>query len=119
HWHLARALPLREDQGAIVRWLGTFTDIGEQKRAEEALTRLAAIVETSEDAIYSKDLQGYIRSWNRGAEKMYGYSAHEVIGQHVSVLSPPDRRDEIEEMLEMLRHGESIEHVETVRLSKD
>jgi len=118
-WHLGRALPLRDEHGSILRWLGTFTDIDDQKRAEDALIRLAAIVETSEDAIYSKDLQGYIQSWNRGAEKMYGYSAYEMIGQHVSVLSPPDRRDEIEEMLEMLRHGESIEHVETVRLRKD
>src|SRR5438270_1994029 len=97
-WHLGRALPLRDDRGAIVRWLGTFTDIGDQKRAEEALTRLAGIVETSEDAIYSKDLEGFIKSWNRGAEKMYGYTAMEMVGEHVSVLSPPERSRETDDL---------------------
>ena len=118
-WHLGRALPLRSESGGIVRWLGTFTDIDEQKRAEEAMSRLAAIVETSEDAIVSKDLEGYIGSWNHGAEKMYGYSANEIIGRHISVLSPPDRRAEIEEILALIRRGQSIEHMETVRLRKD
>jgi PAS domain S-box-containing protein len=118
-WHLARALPLRDDAGAIVRWIGTFTDIGDRKRAEETLTRLAAIVETSEDAIYSKDLQGYVSSWNRGAEKMYGYSSNEIIGQHVSILSPPERSHELDEMLAVLRQGASVDHFETVRLRKD
>jgi PAS domain S-box-containing protein len=118
-WHLGRALPLRDEHGSIIRWLGTFTDIDDQKCAEDALIRLAAIVESSEDAIFSKDLQGYVKSWNRGAEKMYGYSASEIIGQHVSVLASPERRNEIDAMLEVLRHGESIEHVETVRLRKD
>ena len=118
-WHLARALPLRDEHGAIVRWLGTFTDIDDQKRAEEALVRLAAIVETSEDAIFSKDSDGYIRSWNRGAEKMYGYSATEIVGRHVSVLSPPDRIDEIDPILAALRRGQPIDHLETVRVRKD
>lgn len=118
-WHLGRALPLRSESGGIVRWLGTFTDIDEQKRAEEAMSRLAAIVETSEDAIFSKDLEGNIGSWNHGAERMYGYSANEIIGRHISVLSPPDRRAEIEEILALTRRGQSIEHMETVRLRKD
>ena len=118
-WHLGRALPLRNESGAIVRWLGTFTDVDDQKRGEEALLRLAAIVEASDDAIYSKDLKGNIKSWNRGAEKMYGYSAYEMIGENVSVLTPPDRILESTEALERLRRGESIEHMETVRLRKD
>ncbi|HWC18390.1 MAG TPA: PAS domain S-box protein [Terriglobales bacterium] len=118
-WHLGRALPLRYESGAPMRWLGTFTDIDDQKRGEEARIRLAAIVETSDDAIYSKDLNGNIKSWNRGAEKMYGYSAFEMIGQSVSLLTPPDRLRESTETLERLRRGESIEHMETVRLRKD
>jgi len=118
-WHLGRALPLRDEAGAIVRWLGTFTDIDDQKRAEEALIRLAAIVETSEDAIFSKDVNGDITSWNRGAEKMYGYTEQEMIGQPVSMLCPPDREREVGDMLERMRRGESIEHAETVRLRKD
>ena len=118
-WHLARALPLRDENGAIIRWLGTFTDIDDQKRAEEAMIRLAAIVETSEDAIFSKDLDGYIRTWNRGAEKMYGYAANETIGRHVSLLSPPERVQEIEKILAATRQGRPIDHMETVRLRKD
>jgi len=118
-WHLGLALPLRDERGTIVRWLGTFTDIADQKRAEEALTRVAAIVETSEDAIYSKDVEGRVNSWNRGAEKMFGYSANEMIGQPISVLSPPERKREIDRMLELLRRGESIDHFETVRVRKD
>lgn len=118
-WHLGRALPLRNERGEIARWLGTFTDIDDQKRAEEALSRLAAIVESSEDAIYSKDLDGQITSWNRGAEKMYGYSAREMIGQNVARLTPSDRLHENEDILELLRRGESIEHIETIRFRKD
>lgn len=118
-WHLGRALPLRNERAEIVRWLGTFTDIDDQKRAEEAMSRLAAIVESSEDAIYSKDLDGGIKSWNRGAEKMYGYSAAEMVGQNVSRLTPSDRLHENVDILELLRRGESIDHIETIRLRKD
>ena len=118
-WHLGRALPLHDDTGTVIRWLGTFTDIDDQKRAEEALSRMAAIVESSDDAIFSKDLNGTIRSWNTGAEKMYGYSAHEMIGQNVAKLYPKDRLHELDEMLEKLRRGQSIEHFETVRMRKD
>ena len=118
-WHLGRALPLRNDRGEVARWLGTFTDIDDQKRAEEAMSRLAAIVESSEDAIYSMDLNGQIKSWNRGAEKMYGYSVGEMIGQSVSRLTPSDRLHENADILELLRRGESIEHIETIRLRKD
>lgn len=118
-WHLARALPLRNESGTIVRWLGTFTDMDDQKRAEEALLRLASIVETSEDAIYSRDLQGVVTSWNSGAERMYGYTAEEVVGKSVSILCPPEKTEESEEILRRLRRGELIEHYETVRVRKD
>lgn len=118
-WHLGRALPLRSERGEIARWLGTFTDIDDQKRAADAMSRLAAIVESSEDAIYSKDLDGQIKSWNRGAEKMYGYSAAEMVGQNVSRLTPTDRLHENADILELLGRGESIEHIETIRLRKD
>ena len=118
-WHLGRALPLRSENGGILRWLGTFTDIDDQKLGEDALLRLAAIVETSDDAIYSKDLKGNIRSWNRGAEKMYGYAAYEMIGENVSLLTPLDRMLENTNVMDRLRRGEAIEHMETVRLRKD
>lgn len=118
-WHLARALPLRNESGTIVRWLGTFTDIDDQKRAEEALLRLASIIETSDDAIYSKDLQGIVTSWNSSAERMYGYSAEEIVGKPVSTLSPPEKLQETDEILRRVRCGELVEHYETVRLRKD
>jgi PAS domain S-box-containing protein len=118
-WHLGRALAQPDETGAIVRWIGTFTDIEDQKRAEEALLRVAAIVESSDDAIFSKDLHGYIQSWNRGAERIYGYSASEMLGQHVSKITPPDRRSELEGIFAKVRTGQSIEHLETIRVRKD
>lgn len=81
--------------------------------------RLAAIVEFSDDAIISKDLDGIITSWNKGAEKLFGYTAEEAIGQSVTLLMPPDRKSEEEGVLQRIRRGESIEHYETVRQVKD
>ena len=94
-------------------------DITEQKRAEETRLRLAAIVDSSEDAIIGKDLQGTITSWNRGAETLYGYTAEEIVGRPVSVLIPPDQQDDFPHIMERLRRGERIEHYETVRICKD
>ena len=88
------------------------------KRSQVDLERLALIVESSEDAIIGKTLEGQIVSWNRAAERLYGYTAAEAIGQHISILAPADRRDEISEILEKLRRDESVRHFETVRLAK-
>src|SRR5688572_29698322 len=93
-------------------------DITDQKRAEETRLRLAALVESSEDAIIGKDLNGTITSWNRGAEALYGYTAEEIVGKTVSVLIPPDHQDDFPTIMEQLRRGERIEHYETVRLCK-
>ena len=93
-------------------------DISEQKRAEETRLRLAAIVESSEDAIIGKDLQGTITSWNRGAEALYGYTAEEIVGRPVSVLIPPDHQNDFPNIMERFRRGERIEQYETVRLCK-
>jgi PAS domain S-box-containing protein len=79
----------------------------------------AAIVEFSDDAILSKDLHGVITSWNRGAERLFGYSAEETIGQSVTILIPPDRQNEEPMILERIRRGERIDHYETVRQRKD
>ncbi len=90
-----------------------------RKRAEEAQARLAAIVESSDDAIVSKDLNGIITSWNRGAERVFGYTAHEVVGQRVTLLIPPDRLHEETLIMERIRRGEMVDHSETIRRRKD
>jgi PAS domain S-box-containing protein len=96
-----------------------FQDITERKEAEVAKVRLAAIVESSEDAIISKDLNGVITSWNHGAEQLFGYRDSEIIGKSITLLIPLDRHDEEAVILARIRHGERIEHYETVRRSKD
>ncbi len=90
-----------------------------RKKAEEASRRLAAIVESSDDAIIGKAADGTILSWNKGAERLYGYSGGEVKGRNISVLVPPDRREELSQMYKRLGRGERIEHFETVRCKKD
>jgi two-component system CheB/CheR fusion protein len=87
--------------------------------AEQASALLAAIVETSEDAIVSKDLQGIITSWNRGAERIFGYKAEEVVGKSIMLLIPPDRHSEEHEIIDRVRRGERVEHFDTVRRRKD
>jgi len=94
-------------------------DITKRKEAEERLRHLAAIVESSDDAIISKTLEGHILSWNKAAERIYGYAFEEVAGQSVSLLASHDRWDELPELLAKLKSGDSIAHYETVRVRKD
>ena len=97
----------------------TIRDITDHRRAEEAHLHLAAIVSSSDDAILSKDLDGMITSWNGAAERMYGYSAQEIVGQPVTLLFPPDRSDEFTQIRERIRRGERVDHYETTRVHKD
>jgi PAS domain S-box-containing protein len=94
-------------------------DITERKRAEEVNSRLAAIVESSSDAIIGKTIDGIVTSWNRGAQQIYSYSVEEIVGKPISVLAPPDRYDEIPGILEKVRRGERVNDYETVRLKKN
>ncbi len=94
-------------------------DITERKKAEEVQGRLAAIVESADDAIIGKDLNGIIQTWNVGAENIFGYKAEEVIGRPVSLLVPPGHTDEVPEILARIKQGGHIEHFETVRMRKD
>jgi PAS domain S-box-containing protein len=107
------------ENDCLLQVWGTQRDITERKQAEEVRARLAAIVESSEDAIIGKTLEGTITDWNRGAQKIYGYSAQEAIGKPINILVPSERPDEISKILERLRHGEAIDHYETVRMTKD
>ena len=94
-------------------------EAAERKRMEEALFYLAAIVESSDDAIFSKDLDGIITSWNNAAGRMYGYSAQEIVGQPVTRLAVPGREDEFAQIMEHIRKGERVNHFETTRMCKD
>ncbi|MEP7136153.1 MAG: PAS domain S-box protein [Chloroflexota bacterium] len=94
-------------------------DITERKQAEQQLRFQAAIIDSAEDAIDGKTIEGIILSWNPGAEKLYGYTATEVIGKSIMLISPPERPDDVAEILEQIRNGASIQHYETVRLAKD
>jgi PAS domain S-box-containing protein len=87
--------------------------------AMEARLRLATIVESSDDAIIGKDVDGMITDWNKGAERLYGYSASEVIGRSISILMPPDRSDDFAEIMRKIKQGDSVNHYETVRQKKD
>jgi PAS domain S-box-containing protein len=109
----------RDPSGNIRSVLESNRDITEAKRAAETQSRLAAIVESSDDAIVSKDLSGIITSWNKAAERMFGYTASEVIGQSITLIIPPDRKDEEKHILARIGRGERIDHFETVRQRKN
>jgi PAS domain S-box-containing protein len=111
--------PIFNEAGVFVGAVNMLVDISERKRAEEATQRLASIVDSSDDAIISKDLDGIIRSWNSAASRLFGYEAAEVVGKPVTILIPQDRRDEESFILHQIRRGERIEHYETVRRRKD
>ncbi len=116
---LTRVTPLKDKQGRVLQWFGTNTDVAELKRAEEVSARLAAIVEFSDDAIIGNDLHGIITSWNRAAERLFGYTEAEAVGQPVTMLILADLRVEETRILDILRRGEAVSHYETTRRRKD
>jgi PAS domain S-box-containing protein len=111
--------PIRDRDGSIVGVVNFFHDIHERKLAERTTGLLATIVDSSEDAIVSKSLDGIITTWNKSAERLFGYSAEEAIGQHITLIVPPGRQSEEVAILERLRRGERIQHFETVRVRKN
>ena len=110
--------PIKDEQGKIIGASKVARDISLQLRESELRNHLSAIVESSNDAIVSKDLTGTITSWNKGAERIFGYSAEEVIGRSIYLLIPPEYHEQEKEILAKLRNGQRIEHFETVRLTK-
>jgi PAS domain S-box-containing protein len=119
HTYLSVKAPLRDEHGGVHGVFGISTDITERKRMDEVRQQMAAIVESSDDAIISKTLNGIITSWNPGAQSLFGYSAEEAIGQPMALLVPPDRAQEEPEILARISRGENVDHFETVRLCKD
>jgi len=109
-------ITLQTEEGSLVS--STIRDISERKRVERSREQLASIVDYSDDAIIGKSLVGIILNWNKGAERLYGYTAEEVVGQPISILLPPDRPDELIEIIAKLRKGEIVNE-ETVRRRKD
>ena len=99
--------------------LATVRDISERKRVEEERNRLAAIVESSDDAILGKDLQGVILSWNKGAERLYGYTESEIKGKNIALLIPEDRKNEMNDIMKKISRGEKIKRMRTIRVKKD
>jgi PAS domain S-box-containing protein len=110
--------PIKDETGQLIGAVLVFREISERRKAERAQGLLAAIVESAEDAIISKNLDGVIESWNRGAEHLFEYRAEEAIGQSIKLIIPLERHHEEEVILNRLRRGERIEHFETVRLTK-
>jgi PAS domain S-box-containing protein len=111
--------PMLDAGGAVVGAVNMLVDITERKQAEQAIANLAAIVTSSDDAIVGKNLSGIVTSWNRGAERLFGYTGEEMIGQSVTRLIPTERLDEERHILGRIRQGESIDHYETIRRHKD
>ena len=114
----SHAAPLPQSDGNFIQ-LAVTLDVTERKAADRAKGLLAAIVDSSDDAIVSKDLSGTITTWNTGAERVLGYTAEEAIGRNITMIVPPERLSEETEILARVRRGERIEHFETVRKRKD
>ena len=111
--------PLFDESGALTGAVNVLVDITARRDAEQATERLAAIVESSDDAILTKNLDGIITSWNKGAERIFGYTGDETIGRPVTILIPPYLQDEEPQILARIRAGERVDHYETVRQRKD
>jgi PAS domain S-box-containing protein len=118
-WASITISAIRDKDGEIIGAATTARDVTKERRAAEVAQRLAAIVESSDDAIIGKTLGGIITTWNPAAERLYGYSSEEMIGGSVRLLSPKDRPDEIKELLAKIRAGDHVHHFETFRVRKD
>ena len=112
-------VPDKIASGEVVGWIASIIDITERKQAERAAMRLAAVVQSSHDAVVAKDLNGIITDWNQSAERIFGYKAKEIIGKSILTLIPKDRHPEETEIIRKIRRGESIEHYQTIRRRKD
>jgi PAS domain S-box-containing protein len=113
------AHPVFKPSGDVGEFVGIIIDVTERRLAEQVTRLLAAVVESSHDAIVSKNLDGVITSWNKGAERLFGYTAEEAVGQNITLIIPLDHRDEERTIVERLARGERVDYFETVRMRKD
>ncbi|TIN16584.1 MAG: PAS domain S-box protein, partial [Mesorhizobium sp.] len=111
--------PLRDEHGELVGAVNMLLDLTDRNRADDAVQHLSAIVESSFDAIVSKDLNGIIKSWNQGAERLFGYSSAEAVGRPVTMLIPHDHQNEEPQIIERIRRGERVDSFETIRQKKN
>lgn len=118
-WILDHGIPRHELDGSFAGYIGSCTDIDDRKQAEELHARLAAIVESSTDAIASATLDGMVQTWNDGAQRIFGYSAEEMIGRSIFILIPPDRYAEEHDIVRQVQDGQRINQYETARIKKD
>lgn len=116
---IAFSTPLYDASGTLVGAVNMLVDATDRIRVEEYAQRLAAIVEFSDDSIISQDMDGIITSWNRGADRLFGYTVDEAVGKPITMLIPEDRHREDAEILQRIRRGERVDHYVTVRRHKD
>ncbi|MGA8540514.1 MAG: PAS domain S-box protein [Terriglobales bacterium] len=119
YWVDTTIVPFLTSEGKPRQYMAIRADITERKRAEEVRERLAAVVESSDDAIIGKTLDGTITAWNRGAEKVFGYSSSDALGKSMQMLIPAERGNEERDILARIGRGESVEHFETIRVRRD
>jgi PAS domain S-box-containing protein len=119
YWVDTTIVPFLNEQGKPRQYVAIRADITERKLAEQASAQLAAIVNSSNDAIIGKDLNSIVTSWNIGAEKLFGYSAHEMIGGPITRLIPSDRLQEETQIIDRVKNSETVEHFDTLRMAKD
>jgi PAS domain S-box-containing protein len=118
-WFEGRGEAVYDDEGRAVRFYGVCMDVTARKREQQMLAHLAAIVDSAEDAIVSKTLDGIVLSWNAGAARIFGYEAEEVIGRPITMLIPPELHHEEAQILAQIRAGKRVEHYHTTRVAKD
>lgn len=116
---LASSVAIWDETGDYDGAIHTLSDITAQRDSEKQQALLAAIIDSSEDAIIAKDLDGFITSWNPAAERLFGYSAKEAVGQHISLIMPNDRLAEEKLIIQKISKGETVDHFETMRINKD